>query len=161
MIKVMLLLTRRQDMTWEEFEQYVRHTSLPMAAQLPGLRRLVVDWSRHDPHGVPPLYDAIVENWFDDPVAMGIAFTSPEGQAIAADAANFLERSRFDLFVIQEEEFSLSHDGEFPLPQEDELPLPRQDELSPPRQDERPLPHKDELPPPHEGEVQLPPPGPS
>jgi hypothetical protein len=39
---------------------------------------------------------------------MGAAFASPEGQAIIADAPNFLDMSRLQLLVVEEEEIPLS-----------------------------------------------------
>lgn len=107
MVKVILLMARRRNMSREDFERHLRQTYLPMAMRLPELRRLVVDWSLLEPHAPPAPYDVIVEDWFDDPVTMGIAFTSPEGQAIAADAPNFLDRTQFELLIVQEEEIPL------------------------------------------------------
>ena len=72
----------------QDFQQYLRETHLPLVTGLPGLRRLVVNWVLPDPNEPPPAYDAVSEDWFDDPAAMGAALASPEGQAVAADVPN-------------------------------------------------------------------------
>jgi len=108
-VKVVVLLPRRADMSPEAFGQHLRETHLPLVTRLPGLRRLVVNWVLPDPNASPPAYDAVAEDWFDDAAAMGAAFASPEGQAVAADVPNFLDPSRFALLVVEEEE-------EVPLP---------------------------------------------
>lgn len=42
MLKVLILTRRRPDVSREEFERHLRETHLPLVAQLPGLRRLMV-----------------------------------------------------------------------------------------------------------------------
>jgi hypothetical protein len=39
---------------------------------------------------------------------MGAAFASPDGQAVLADAPNFLDMSRLQLLVVEEEEIPLA-----------------------------------------------------
>jgi uncharacterized protein (TIGR02118 family) len=107
MIKVVVLLTRRDGMTEEEFERHTRERHLPLVTKLPGLRRLVVSQVLPDPNGPPSAYDAVAEDWFDDVAAMGAAFASPEGQAVFADAPNFLDMSRLQLLVVEEEDIPL------------------------------------------------------
>jgi hypothetical protein len=54
--EVIVLMPRRGDMSREDFQQYLRETHLPLAAKVPGLRRLVVNWVLPDPKGPPPGY---------------------------------------------------------------------------------------------------------
>ena len=108
MIKVVVLLTRRDGMSQEEFERHTRQPHLPLVTKLPGLRRLVVSRVLPDPNGAPPAFDAVAEDWFDDPAAMGAAFASPEGQAVLADAPNFLDMGRLQLLVVEEEDVPLA-----------------------------------------------------
>ena len=103
-MKVILLLPRRADMSPEAFKQHMRETHLPLLTKLPGLRRLVLNWVLQDPNEPPPAYDAVSEDWFEDAAAMGAALASPEGQAVAADTPHFLDRSRFALLVVEEED---------------------------------------------------------
>ena len=107
MVKVILLLPRRADMSPEAFKQHMRETHLPLVTKLPGLRRLVLNWVLPDPNEPPPAYDAVSEDWFDDAAAMGAALASPEGQAVAADTPNFLDPSRLAFLVVEEEDVPL------------------------------------------------------
>jgi uncharacterized protein (TIGR02118 family) len=107
MVKIVVLLPRREGMSREEFERYAREEHLPLVTRLPGLRRLVVHRVLSNPNGPPPAYDAVAEDWFDDLPALGAAFASPEGQAVIADAPNFLDMARFQLLVVEEEDVPL------------------------------------------------------
>jgi uncharacterized protein (TIGR02118 family) len=66
MLKVIVLLRRREGLSREEFERYWRERHLPLVARIPGLRRLVLNRVLPDPGGSPPSFDAVVEDWFDD-----------------------------------------------------------------------------------------------
>ena len=107
MIKVVVLLSRRDGMSQEEFERHTRERHLPLVTKLPGLRRLVVSRVLPDPNGPPPAFDAVAEDWFDDVAAMGAAFASPEGQAVLADAPNFLDMDWLHVLVVEEEDIAL------------------------------------------------------
>ena len=107
MVKVIILLARRDDLSREDFTRYTRDQHLPLVAKLPGLRRLVVNHVLPDPNGPPPVYDAVAEDWFDDLAAMGAAFESPEGQAVLADAPNFLDMTRLQVLAVEEEDVPL------------------------------------------------------
>lgn len=107
MIRAIVLLPRRDDLTPEEFARYGRETHLPLVTQLPGLRRLVVSRVLPDPNGPPPTFDAVAEDWFDDLAALQAAFASPAGQAVMADAPNFLDMSQLQVLVVEEREIPL------------------------------------------------------
>jgi uncharacterized protein (TIGR02118 family) len=106
-VKVIVLLPRRSDMSREDFERYMRETHLPLVLRMPGLRRLVVNWVHPDPNGPVPAYEAVAEDWFDDAGAMGAALASPEGKAVVEDAPNVFDMSHFALLVTEEEEIPL------------------------------------------------------
>jgi len=92
----------------DEFARYVKDQYLPLVTKLPGPRRLVVNRVLPDPNSPPSAYDAVAEDWFDDLGAMGAAFVSPEGQAVIADAANFLDMTRLQVLAVEEENISSS-----------------------------------------------------
>jgi uncharacterized protein (TIGR02118 family) len=104
MVKVIVLLPRRTDLSPEAFQQHLRETHLSLVTKLPGLRRLMLNWVLPDPNQPPPAYDAVSEDWFDDAAAMGAALASPEAQAVATDMPNFLDPSRSAFLVVEEEE---------------------------------------------------------
>jgi uncharacterized protein (TIGR02118 family) len=103
MLKLIVFLPRRPDLSREDFERHLRDTHTPLVAGLPGLRRLVLNVVLPDPNGPPPAYDAVSEDWFDGPEALQAALASPGGQAINADAATFLDLSRLQFVVVREE----------------------------------------------------------
>jgi len=112
MIKVIVLLPRRNDVNREEFQRYLREIHLPLVAKIPGMQRLAINWVFPDPSGPAPDYDAVAEDWFDDAQAMEAAFASAEGKAVIDDAPNFLDMSRFRLMVTEEEDVLVSpHQG--------------------------------------------------
>jgi uncharacterized protein (TIGR02118 family) len=106
-VKVIVLLPRRDGMSQEAFARYARDRHFPVVTKLPGLRRLVFNHVLPDLNGPPPAYDAVAEDWFDDLAAMGAAFASPEGQAVIADAASFLDMTRLQVLAVKEEEVPL------------------------------------------------------
>ena len=106
-IKVVVLVPRKEGTSPEAFARHYREQHMPLLAKLPGIRRLVVNHVLPDPNGPPPPYDAVAEDWFDDLAAMGAAFETPEGQAVFADAASFLDMTRLQIMVVEEEEVPL------------------------------------------------------
>ena len=108
MVKIVLLLSRRPDLSAEDFRRYWHERHRPLLERLPGLRRLVLNDVLPAPDGVPTACDGIAEDWFDSPAAMQAAFASAAGQAVAADAANFLDLSRLHLLVVDEREVPLA-----------------------------------------------------
>ena len=104
MIKVLVLLTRREGTSVEDFQRSARENHMPLLRQLPGLTRLVVNYAQPDHTGSPPPYDAIAEDWFESGQAMAMAFQSPAGEAVQRDALNFLDMQKFQMIVVQEEE---------------------------------------------------------
>lgn len=107
MIKIMLLLHRRPDLSAEEFRAYWHGQHRALLERLPGLRRLVLNDVLPGPDGAPGPCDGISEDWFESAAAMQAAFASPEGQAVAADTPNFLDPSRIQIVFVSEEEVPL------------------------------------------------------
>jgi uncharacterized protein (TIGR02118 family) len=108
MVKVVLLLHRRADLSIDEFRHYWHQTHRPLLERLPGLRRLVLNDVLPSPEGAQPVCDGIAEDWFDSVESMQAAFASPEAQAITADVANFLDLSRFQILMVAEQEVPLA-----------------------------------------------------
>jgi uncharacterized protein (TIGR02118 family) len=71
-----------------EFDRYYRETHIPLAKTLPGLREYTISNGPVSPlAGTAPHLVALLS--FESPEALQAAFASPEGQATAADLANF------------------------------------------------------------------------
>lgn len=94
MFKAVILLTRAEGATRDEFRSWWLERHAPLARQLPGLRRLVFNLVQND----DALYDGVSELWFDSRDAFEAAYASELGQRVAADSlANVSGRVR--LFV--------------------------------------------------------------
>jgi uncharacterized protein (TIGR02118 family) len=113
-VKLVVLIYRRPDMSVEAFRRHLRETHLPLVARLPGVRRVVVNLPLPGEPGMPVPdgpgaegYDCIGEDWFDSVEALRAALASPEGQAVAADGPNHVDMTRSQLLVVEEEEVPL------------------------------------------------------
>ena len=108
MVKVVLLLHRRADMSIDEFRRYWHERHRPLVERLPGLRRLVLNDVLPSLDEAEPACDGIAEDWFDSVESMQAAFASPEAQAVSADVVNFLDLSRFQMLMVTEQEVPLA-----------------------------------------------------
>lgn len=88
MHKVLVLYPTPDDP--DHFRDYYLNTHLPLAAKMPGARSMAYsfDVGGAGPGAESPWF-CIFEMTFDDAAAMGAAMGSPEGQAVAADVANY------------------------------------------------------------------------
>jgi uncharacterized protein (TIGR02118 family) len=82
MFKAMILLTKKPEMTSAEFRHWLLDEHAPLAATLPGLRKLVYNIVRSD----DPPADGIAELWFDSQEAFVDAYATEIGKAVAADS---------------------------------------------------------------------------
>jgi len=74
------------------FEHHYTEGHLPLAASIPGLRKLVATRTSDSLGEAPAALHRITELWFDDRAAMEAAEASPEGQATIQDAVEIQER---------------------------------------------------------------------
>jgi uncharacterized protein (TIGR02118 family) len=103
MIKFVVVLYRRPDLTVEQFRDNLRHVHGPMAERIPGLRRYVQNHVVSDTTRVHPGWDAVVELWWDDREAMERGWASPEGRQATAHLADFVDLSRTTWSIVQED----------------------------------------------------------
>lgn len=93
MIKVMVLLTRRPDMTHGDFVRWWLEEHLPLAGQLPHARRATLNVVDQDPDGSG--IDGVGEVWFDSVDEMQAAYASDIGRAVVSDSVvHTLRRQR-------------------------------------------------------------------
>lgn len=100
MFKAVILLTRREDLTHEAFVEWWLGEHSPLAARLPGLRRLtfnVVDAGAEEA-GI----DGISELSFDTQADFEAAYAGEIGKATAADSLAHVS-GRVRLFVTENE----------------------------------------------------------
>ena len=100
MVKLIYCISRKPELSVEEFQRYWRETHGPIAGRIPGLRRYVQCHVVPEVYGgrTPP-YDGAAELWFDDMDALRAAMQSPEVQAALEDERNFIDHSRVASFV--------------------------------------------------------------
>jgi uncharacterized protein (TIGR02118 family) len=102
MLKFMVVLYKRPEMSSEEFRRYLRGVHGPLAKNLPGLRRYVQNFVQADRKRNSPGWDAVIELYFDDWVSMEAAWASGEGAASDADLPAFADLSRTSWSVVEE-----------------------------------------------------------
>jgi len=98
MFKAMIMLTRRDDMSAEDFAQWWLEDHAPLARTLPNVRRAVfnVVQSGHDEAG----FDGVSELWFDTREDFEAAYASDIGMATAADSLSHVS-GRVRVFVTE------------------------------------------------------------
>jgi uncharacterized protein (TIGR02118 family) len=102
MLKFMVVVYRRPDLTPEEFRRHFEQVHGPLAKQLPGLKKYVQNYACADPERESPGWDAIVELYFDNWEAMEAAWASPQGAASDADLPVFADMTRTTWSVVEE-----------------------------------------------------------
>jgi uncharacterized protein (TIGR02118 family) len=93
--KAVILLSRRDDMSADEFRTWWLTDHAPLAAQLPGVRRIVFNAAEDNPD-----IDGVSELWFDSEEAFTAAYATELGRLVAADSMAHV-RSRTRLFVTE------------------------------------------------------------
>jgi uncharacterized protein (TIGR02118 family) len=101
MLKFIVVLCRRPDLSVEEFQDYFRRVHGPLAEQLPGLRRYVRNYPAPDPVRSRPAWDCVVELYFDDQESMEAAWSSAEGERADADLREFADLARTTWSVVE------------------------------------------------------------
>ena len=105
MIKSVSLLTRKAQISHEEFVKHWLEVHAPLAHAVPGVRRyvqshIVGERTRPDISTTDVEIDGIAELWYDDQAAMERANASPEATALHADGALFI--GRIKSFITEE-----------------------------------------------------------
>ena len=100
--KAIILLRRRDDMAHEQFRSWWLDDHAPLAAQLPGVRRVVFNLCAPDvDHPASgDSVDGVSELWFDSESDFIAAYATELGQRVAADSMAHV-RSRTRLFVTE------------------------------------------------------------
>ena len=93
--KAVILLSRREDMSPEAFQSWWVDEHAPLAAQLPGVRRIVFNACADTAD-----FDGISELWFDSQADFEAAYATDLGRSVANDSMAHV-RSRVRLFVTE------------------------------------------------------------
>ena len=103
MVKFIVVLYRRNDVSLEAFRTTLRGAHGAMAERLPGLRRYVQNHVAPDPTRKHPGWDAVVELYWDDWSSMEAAWRAAEGRRATAHLAELADLSRTTWSVVEEE----------------------------------------------------------
>ena len=103
MIKFVVVLYRRADLTVEQFRENLRQEHGAMAERIPGLRRYVQNHVVADSTRAHPGWDAVVELWWDDREAMEAAWRSPEGERATVHLSELADLSRTSWSLVEED----------------------------------------------------------
>ena len=103
MIKFMVVLYRKTDISAEEFRANLRAIHGPLAERIPGLRKYVQNHVALDPSRMHPGWDAVVELYWDDRESMEKAWRSPEGQAATEHLKEFADLSKTTWAIVEED----------------------------------------------------------
>jgi len=102
MLKFMVVLHKRPDLTDAQFRDYLHSVHGPMAKHLPGLRKYAQNYPAADLNRKPPAWNAIVELYWDSWEAMEAAWRSPEGELSTADLNEFADLNLSTWAVVEE-----------------------------------------------------------
>jgi uncharacterized protein (TIGR02118 family) len=109
MIKVSVFLTRRPDLTHEQFSQYWEKKHAPLVMSLDVFKAHVRRYNQlHSLDNVPETfpvvpYDGVAELWLDDLSSiMTISGHQDYASIVEKDEENFLDRSKTVMFVSSE-----------------------------------------------------------
>jgi len=102
MLKFMVVLYRRSDLTPEQFRRHLEQVHAPLAKALPGLKKYRQNHVSADSTREHPGWEAIIELYFDDRPAMEAAWKSPQGAASDADLPLFADLARTTWSVVEE-----------------------------------------------------------
>ena len=104
MVKLIYCISRKPEMSVEEFQKYWREVHAPIARAIPGLRRYVQCHVVSETYSgrTAPGFDGAAELWWDSMDDMRSAMGSPEVRAALEDEKNFIDHSRVASFVTVE-----------------------------------------------------------
>src|SRR5438093_11006989 len=103
MIKFIVVLYRRSDLSVDRFQAILRGEHATMAEGIPGLRKYVQNHVTLDPNRRHPGWDAVVELYWDDWPSMEAAWATPQGRRSTEHLSEFVDLSRSTWSVVEEE----------------------------------------------------------
>jgi uncharacterized protein (TIGR02118 family) len=101
MLKFIVVIYKRPDLTQEQFRRHLKQIHGPLARNLPGLRKYIQNFVHEDPKRKPE-WDAVVELYFDNWETMEAAWASPQGAASDADLPAFADLTRTTWAAVDE-----------------------------------------------------------
>ena len=119
MIKLVMCLCRRADLSREQFQDYWLNSHGPFFQKNAGTMRAkkyvqahTIDTPLNDAfresRGMIPEFDGVAEVWFESEEDLMAGMSSPEGQKLGAalleDEKNFIDHTKSTAFIVEEHE---------------------------------------------------------
>ncbi|GAB7093608.1 hypothetical protein JCM30237_07600 [Halolamina litorea] len=101
MVKMVVLLVRKESLDYDAFREYWENEHVPLVEELPGVERYVTS---HPTDPEKSAYDGVAEVYFEDMETLSAAFDSEAGQALQADAAEFSDQEAGETLFMEETE---------------------------------------------------------
>jgi len=101
MLKFIVVVHRRPDLTAAEFRRHLEQVHAPLAKALPGLKMYIQNYPVPDEKRQTPSWDAVVELYFANREEMEAAWASPQGAASDADLPLFADMKRTTWSVVE------------------------------------------------------------
>jgi uncharacterized protein (TIGR02118 family) len=102
MLKFVVVIYKKRDMSVEDFRRYFRDVHGPMVQRIPGLRKYVQNYLVADPKRKPPGWHGIAELFFEDWEAMETAWSSEPGVLATNDLEAFVDLTLTSWSVVEE-----------------------------------------------------------
>ncbi|PSQ16482.1 EthD family reductase [Halobacteriales archaeon QS_8_69_26] len=99
MIKQVILLDRKEGMSFEDFEDHWLNEHAPLLDDMPNVEGYTVDLPT-DPEKSP--FDGVAQVYFQDEDAMAEAWESEAGQAVQKDTPTFVDTETQQVMVVEE-----------------------------------------------------------
>jgi uncharacterized protein (TIGR02118 family) len=106
MVKAMIFMKRRKDLTREQFKEYwlTQHVKLEKEnTEKNRIRKIVANIAIDDPALPPPPWDGIVELYFDSLEDMHLDVQGAQRRIMLADEENFCDHSEEQVVVVTQE----------------------------------------------------------
>ncbi|MFC5238205.1 EthD domain-containing protein [Pseudonocardia zijingensis] len=105
---MIITLKRREGMTHDEFTHYQKNVHRPLLMSIPEsveyIRRFVVSYPVPAPDHPEPVYDSVVEAWFDSMADLDALFSSDNFRTIVdPDHEHFIDLSTFGRIICEED----------------------------------------------------------
>ncbi|HEV2468295.1 MAG TPA: EthD family reductase [Candidatus Sulfotelmatobacter sp.] len=102
MLKFMVVLYRRPDLSPTQFRHHLETIHASLAKALPGLKEYTQNHAIPDSKRDHPGWDAVIELYFDNREIMEAAWASPQGAASDADLSLFADLTRTTWSIVEE-----------------------------------------------------------
>jgi uncharacterized protein (TIGR02118 family) len=104
MIKCFYGFKRKPNMTVEEFKHYWRVIHVPIALEIPGIKKYILCYPLPSEYlNKEPVYDGVAELWFNSEEDLKFAMQTEAWQISGKDGENFMEKSSFISLISTED----------------------------------------------------------